>query len=636
MGTNMKEYIQFASEIVENLKIFSGHHRQWYLEAIEKIKKRAEDSYLNVALIGDFSSGKSTFINGLIGQDILKTAWLATTAVPTHMYYQNRDKISIILEMVDGDCFYFETQDESQRFERRIEKKLPEDTKDLIAFLSTSNDFAEQIERMKLYTPADESMKKICIVDTPGVNPGAKGTESHVMATRKVLHEYADATIVLFKADQVYTSSFNRFLEENASHLMDEAVFVVTMMDLLEEEEQSEVIEFIKERLKQNFHLQNPIVYGCSAKYANKTELNDDSKEWKEKFDVLRKNIIQYIESNRVRIIQKQLDSLMKELSTELDKEISYNIELIQEQLKVLEEHNIDKLESELNSNFVIYKGYVNEAFLKIDPTAAYHGMFQSIRAKAQLGIQNCTKLDGTGRQTISGYMKEGFPEVVKEEQDRLSKQMGIAIEPIYKFQKEYYEKNTELFQKYNLALKQGNMSDVKLKENLSYSQEYTVGHIDGSGQVQDLVHAAGILAAIPIMIPLAVLDGLLGTGFAEMFGGAVSGVINLIGSFGVLKRNKERAISEMKKKTEAIELETMQEFVNQIQTQKNTIIDSMEKINKQFIAEYQKSYKIRLEQFQKERDQLNDEMNWNRETQEKLKQYMQVFEQKGIKYEFI
>ena len=49
---------------------------------IATIRKKANDSMLYLAVVGEFSSGKSTFINALLGFRLLKEAVMPTTAAP--------------------------------------------------------------------------------------------------------------------------------------------------------------------------------------------------------------------------------------------------------------------------------------------------------------------------------------------------------------------------------------------------------------------------------------------------------------------------------------------------------------------------------------------------------------------------
>lgn len=621
---HINEYLNFVNETIENLKGFTMHSKEWYEEAIEKITKRADNPYLNVALIGDFSSGKSTFINALIKQNILKTAWLATTAVPTHMYYHASSCVTVVLETVDNKRYDFDDQKQRKKFEKRIGQKLPEDRKDLIAFLTTSNNFAEQIKEIRIHTPADEKFKKICIIDTPGVNPGAKGTELHVMTTRNVLREYADATIILFKADQVYTNSFSKFIEENAKHFLDDAVFVVTMLDVISDDEQDEIVEYVRTQLTQRFGLEAPIVYGCSAKYANYSGEDEKARRWSDSFDRLRDEAIRYIEDRRTSIIQKQLVSLLNQLFVELDKEIACNIDIIQEQLDILKNNSTDRLETELKLSYEKYKSRVDQQFSGIMASTEYELMFQNVKTRAERGINSCTQLSGGGRQTITGYMKDVFPTIVKEEQEKLSKYINDGLEPVNKSREEYFQENEALFNKYNLALNRREKMHPGTSDAVNYDKKYEVGTITGMGGVQETLELAGIVLLIPVAIPLAILDGILGTDLTGFLDNALNGVINFIGGFGLLQRNKERAISEMRTKLESVKRNNKEEFLNQINSSKTDIITSMNDMNEKFLAQYQKIYKAKSSEFEAEQKELNEEMEWYKEVQREIQAYLE------------
>ena len=61
--------------------------RQELSQQLQKIKNRRADPNLYLAVIGEFSSGKSTFINALLRNDLLKTSALVATAIDTKISY---------------------------------------------------------------------------------------------------------------------------------------------------------------------------------------------------------------------------------------------------------------------------------------------------------------------------------------------------------------------------------------------------------------------------------------------------------------------------------------------------------------------------------------------------------------------
>lgn len=62
----------------EELKTIEG-----FTKEAEVFRERLNDDEIRIAVVGEFSSGKSTFINALIGKDILNHATKETTAVIT-------------------------------------------------------------------------------------------------------------------------------------------------------------------------------------------------------------------------------------------------------------------------------------------------------------------------------------------------------------------------------------------------------------------------------------------------------------------------------------------------------------------------------------------------------------------------
>ncbi len=74
------------------------------LAQIEAIETRASDDTLRLAVFGEFSSGKSTFINALMKQRLLKSASKATTATGTHI--RRGEFFSIKIFLNDGKEIY--------------------------------------------------------------------------------------------------------------------------------------------------------------------------------------------------------------------------------------------------------------------------------------------------------------------------------------------------------------------------------------------------------------------------------------------------------------------------------------------------------------------------------------------------
>lgn len=620
---DINECISFTSQTISNLTKISDDKKKYYSDMLKNINRRKADPFLNVALIGDFSSGKSTFINALIKQNLLKTAWMATTAIPTHIYYHNKKDIAIYVDAADEVQYNMSFKNDRRELGKKFGKKLPEEPKELITMLTTTNEFADYINLIRVYCPTDESFKDVCIIDTPGVNPGANDTKSHVVATRNVLREYADATVVLFQAHNVYKNSFRQFLEENAKHFMDDAIFVITMMDVVDEDGRQDIIDFVKQCLKDSFGLNNPMVFGCCAKHVNENSLDKEEQIWCDKFDELRNTIITYINDRREFIIKKQISVLLKQLIEVLDEDIQENISRITQELDVLKQNSIENLKDELNENKLAYTKKINDSLDLTDFDSAYNGLFSNIISIATRGINSCTKIRGDSYSAISYYMSKSLPTVIEREQKDFSKRLDDKFNPIKEIIQEYTNKNKEVFQKYSINLSQAKSISVQ-GETSSYSGEIEKIAYDGGNLLTDVVELAGAV----VLLPLAIVDDLLGTELAEIVGWALDGIIGgFINFFSDIDAKKREAISKVESSVKSARDNNKSKFKDQLNSRKKAMIDALDDISKKFSDEYKKIYTDRHNAFISEKEIMENEINNNKQTHKKFAEYLEQLE---------
>ena len=97
-----------------------------------------------IAVIGQFSSGKSTFLNALLGQDILPSGLTPVTAKAVRLKFAKMPLLSV--KFINGSESLLASSD-----------------------LAELNKLGEQVSGMTLYAPG-EILKEINFIDTPGLN----------------------------------------------------------------------------------------------------------------------------------------------------------------------------------------------------------------------------------------------------------------------------------------------------------------------------------------------------------------------------------------------------------------------------------------------------------------------------------
>lgn len=620
------EYIRCVIEEIENL---DDCKKQSYYERIASINDRMTNPYLNVALIGDFSTGKSTFINGLIQHDILKTAWLATTAIPTHIYYSDCETISMIVNTSDGQAYNLSSIRGRTELSKFLNVELSSDTKEMLNILSTNNELSQFISHIDIECPSNQLLKDICIIDTPGVNPGADEAKEHIEKTRNVLREYADATIVLFQAQKVYTKSFEDFLLENAKHFMDNAVFVVTMMDVVDETEREEILEFAKDRLKCSFNLSDPLVLGCCAKYVNYTDVDEENKHWCTEFDELRKTIIEYINARRQIIVENQISLLLYDLIEDVDTDISDNIYIISQQIKILEENSIDNLKNDISDWREVYEQALNSLFNTEQFSNEYDNLFSRILDKAKASINACTKIRGTNKDSISGYLKNHLSNDISAEQVVFTDQINQSLSKVSEILEEYAKENDDLFSIYSINLN-NNVSNNS-ENGLSVTNN-EVGGISYTGDTEfmGLVEGVGLIACGIALIPVIALDVLLGTNFSDDIAGVIDSftgaVVNL---FGNLYAKRIEAITSVEKSLKEACDKNRKTFLDGIDKRKKDAYDSLENTEKYYFELYENMYSQRKTEFEKEKIELENKIDKYQVFRDQLARYLSIINER-------
>jgi len=123
----------------------------------KSIIDRLLDDSFRIAVVGEFSSGKSTFLNALLGKDLLKHGATETTATITEIHNCNSDGTGTYL-----DIHYLTGE---------VETHIPADRiTDYTTTSSTTNAVAQEIEKVVITDKILDTDANVCFVDTPGLN----------------------------------------------------------------------------------------------------------------------------------------------------------------------------------------------------------------------------------------------------------------------------------------------------------------------------------------------------------------------------------------------------------------------------------------------------------------------------------
>lgn len=203
-------------------------------------------------VLSTVSSGKSTLINALIGEDILPSMNQACTARAIAIL-DNDMRSDYIMHTVGKDGNYIKTENvkKSDLISINNDKKI----KEILV--------EGEIKGIK------NSKKSLLIIDTPGANNSMD--ISHEKITKKLMTKYSEGLILyVINAQQLGTYDDKKFLSFVSKKIQKnenfKIIFAINKMDLLDPRKE-EPVEFIHncKNYIVGFGIENPIIVPVSA-----------------------------------------------------------------------------------------------------------------------------------------------------------------------------------------------------------------------------------------------------------------------------------------------------------------------------------------------------------------------------------
>lgn len=186
---------------------------------LAETNKRLKDENLRVLVMGKFSSGKSTFLNGLLGRPLLPMKAIPTTAVIGEIRYSDTEKIVLLPKKgkwQGGDTPFEISASELGKY---------------ITIDHADGDSKENpFEKVFINSPLAICKNGIEFVDSPGLDDPT----SHDSVTKEYLPT-ADAIIYCMNSQAAYSAKDKDEIEALRSLGYTSIIFVLTYFDVLQE-----------------------------------------------------------------------------------------------------------------------------------------------------------------------------------------------------------------------------------------------------------------------------------------------------------------------------------------------------------------------------------------------------------------
>jgi GTP-binding protein EngB required for normal cell division len=211
-----------------------------------------QNQSIDVAILGQFKAGKSSFLNSLIGKPILPVGVIPVTTTITRLLYGKRERA--IIRHFDG-------------------RQSEVDISSIGEFTSEAKNPANQknVEMVDVELPSLEKYPGLRLVDTPGLGSIFK----YHMETSENWLPQVGAALLAISSDRPLSGNDLELIRDLRKHTP-RIVLLLTKADLLSPDQQEEVVHFFRTAVQRELHEEFPI-------FLYSTRLDTD--RWKQRLE---------------------------------------------------------------------------------------------------------------------------------------------------------------------------------------------------------------------------------------------------------------------------------------------------------------------------------------------------------------
>ncbi|HVU86456.1 MAG TPA: dynamin family protein [Pirellulales bacterium] len=188
----------------------------------------AQERVLDVAVLGQFKSGKSTLLNAVLGEPLFPVGVLPVTAVITRVSAGSQRSARVA--HLDGT----------------VEATQPDKIADFVSE-SRNPGNQKQVSRVDISIPFDDEWQGLRFVDTPGLG----SIFAHNTQATEAWMPHSSLALVVVSSERPFSDA-DRQLVAQAKQTAPRVVVVLSKVDLLSEEERAEVLHFIEQALRED------------------------------------------------------------------------------------------------------------------------------------------------------------------------------------------------------------------------------------------------------------------------------------------------------------------------------------------------------------------------------------------------
>jgi len=260
----------------------------------------------NVLCLGDFSSGKSTFVNKFfIGEELLTTRHTTTTAKLCEVKYGDVPKLNII--DMHGD-----------------KSSYVDDLENVLAqFGAVDGENITQVKSLELEVPSEILKEGVVVVDSPGLND----PEIERMEVTFDYIDRADCILYFLNAQQAWKKNEKDFLEEKILRKkdLDKIFFILNYWDMVEGDgARKDLLGYVNKQITLSLEIAKTNLMETNLSDLPLIPVSSKTKEnFNDLQDELGKYFVERKGKNLIEIKAKKISALISRMNKRFEKEIS-------------------------------------------------------------------------------------------------------------------------------------------------------------------------------------------------------------------------------------------------------------------------------------------------------------------------
>lgn len=415
---------------------------------VSAIVDKQNDNLLNISVIGEFSTGKSSFINALVGYELLAVNVIqGTTVAITIIEYS--EQFSITLTDFSGKSL-------------KIIFKSIDSLRQQLHIYTTDAAYAKKIDYVTVTLPSDILKNGYRIIDTPGTNSLELW---HEEVTCRAIKELSDLSIILTDSTQPMPATLVSFLDNTLGDSVESCAFVANKIDRIGDKERDGIIKFIGKKICQSFDIENPMVLPFSSvaltnSFAKET-VSVDGGSFLLTTNSLER-LLSYTAKQRLRAQAQKILHLVDDIYSTLDNNIKSIAAQYQQELQMLERSRQTDFKPFISRQIYLrQKSFMAGAQdYKYKVESVCDSLASTAKNNIETKIQNYSTLDA-----LSNYIKGSLSKDIKDEgrsiisgtEAQFKKLRTLFNKELKQFQKEFereFDKLKILSVKFNLKPK--------------------------------------------------------------------------------------------------------------------------------------------------------------------------------------